>query len=136
MLVHKATMGVLDRVWTGKHAHRPDGTLCPIDRPAVLADVDDPEDWWEIPGTGPLARTIRMNYPWIRPETSLSGELTGVVVTRTLERQTEAQAVQEARREEARERGYKRTGRMRPRGLMPFLSCTPTCNDGSGTPQG
>lgn len=60
-------MGVLDRIWTGRHSQGPDGVLTPVDRPAALSDVEDPEAWWEIPSQGTLARKIRRYYPLLSP---------------------------------------------------------------------
>ena len=37
-------MGVLDRIWTGRHSRGPDGVLTHVDRSAALSDVEDPED--------------------------------------------------------------------------------------------
>ena len=38
-------MGVRDRIWEGQCARGPDGTHIPVDRPASLSDVEDPEAW-------------------------------------------------------------------------------------------
>lgn len=118
MLIHKVTMGVLDRIWTGQHTTGPDGRKIPLDRPAVLSDVENPEEWWEIPGTGPLARTVRMYYPWIIPQSGPDGVLAGVQVQRDApNREPDRTTLLE----EARKRGYKQAGRMRPKGLFSFL---------------
>ena len=124
-------MGVLDRIWTGQHALGPDGVLTPVERPAVLSDVDDPENWWEIPSRGALARKIRRYYPFLRPVVDGEGGLVEVVplcseaAQEATERAREAKA---AREQEAARRGYRKAGRVRPLGLMPFLSCTSPCN--------
>ena len=68
-------MGVLDRIWTGRHTLSPDGVLIPVERPAVFSDVDDPEDWWEIPSRGALAYKIRRYYPLLSPVVDGEGRL-------------------------------------------------------------
>ncbi len=122
MLIHKATMGVLNWVWTGTCCRGPGGALEPVYRRAALADVDDPENWWEIPNTGALYRRVRDNYPFLEPQTGPDGELLGVDVPGDPERQARAEAAQEALREEARARGYQSAGRARrPKGLFGSL---------------
>ncbi len=132
MLVHKATRGVLDCIWTGRYIRGPDGARLPLERPARLSDVDDPEAWWEIPGAGPLARRVRRYYPFLRPVVDGEGRLADVIPLRQ-EEGREAAGQAEERRREAGRRGYKNPGRVRPTGLMPFL-CTETCNSGRGAP--
>lgn len=125
-------MGVLDRIWTGQHTRGPDGILNPVERPVVPSDVDNPEDWWEIPSRGALAQKIRRYYPLLRPVVDEEGCLVEVVPLCPEERQEAAETVREAkaaRVQEAARRGYRRAGRVRPLGLMPFLSCTHTCNN-------
>ena len=39
-----------------------------------------------------------------------------------------ARKAKAARTQEAARRGYQKAGKVRPLGLMPFLSCTPPCN--------
>ena len=68
-------MGVLDRIWEGQYARGPDGTQIPVDRPAALSDVEDPEAWWEIPSQGALARKIRRYYLLLRPVVDGEGRL-------------------------------------------------------------
>lgn len=132
MLVHKATMGVLDRIWTGQHTRGPDGILNPVERLAVPSDVDNPEDWWEIPSRSSLARRIRLYYPFLRPVVDEEGNLVDVVLLYSEERQEaseRARKTKAAKVQEAARRGYRKAGRVRPLGLMPFLSCTNTCNN-------
>lgn len=132
MLVHKATMGVLDRIWTGQHTRGPDGILNPVERLAVPSDVDNPEDWWEIPSRSSLARRIRLYYPLLRPVVDEEGNLVDVVLLYSEERQEASERAREtkaAKVQEAARRGYRKAGRVRPLGLMPFLSCTHTCNN-------
>ena len=125
-------MGVLDRIWTGQHTRGQDGTQIPADRPAVPADVDDPAEWWEIPSRSSLARQIRLYYPFLSPVVDESGHLVDVVLLHSKEDQEAAEKAREAkaaRTQEAARRGYRRAGRVRPLGLMPFLDCTNTCNN-------
>lgn len=132
MLVHKATMGVLDRIWTGQHTRGPDGILNPVERLAVPSDVDNPEDWWEIPSRGVLAQKIRRYYPLLRPVVDEEGCLVEVVPLCSEAEQEAAERakeVKEAQTQKAARRGYRKAGRVRPLGLMPFLSCTHTCNN-------
>lgn len=124
-------MGVLDHIWTGRHSRGPDGVLTPVDRPAALSDVEDPEAWWEIPSQGTLARKIRRYYPLLRPVVDEEGGLVEVVPLCPDEDQEAAERAREvkaARTQEAARRGYRKAGKVRPLGLMPFLSCTSSCN--------
>ena len=124
-------MGVLDRIWTGRHSRGPDGVLTPVDRSAALSDVEDPEDWWEIPSQGALARKIRRYYPLLRPVVDGEGRLVEVVPLCPDEGQEAAERarkVKAARTQEAARRGYRKAGKVRPLGLMSFLSCTPPGN--------
>ena len=124
-------MGVLDRIWTGRHSQGPDGVLTPVDRPAALSDVEDPEAWWEIPSQGTLARKIRRYYPLLRPVVDEEGRLVEAVPLCPDEDQEAAERAREvntAMTQEAARRGYRKAGKVRPLGLMPFLSCTPSCN--------
>ena len=124
-------MGVLDRIWTGRHSQGPDGVLTPVDRPAALSDVEDPEAWWEIPSQGTLARKIRRYYPLLRPVVDGEGRLVEAVPLCPDEDQEAAERAREvntAMTQEAARRGYRKAGKVRPLGLMPFLSCTPSCN--------
>lgn len=124
-------MGVLDRIWTGRHSRGLDGVLTPVDRPAALSDVEDPEAWWEIPSQGALARKIGRYYPLLRPVVDEEGGLVEVVPLCPDEDQEAAERAREvkaARTQEAARRGYRKAGRVRPLGLMPFLSCTSSCN--------
>ena len=129
-------MGVLDRIWTGRHSRGPDGVLTPVDRLAALSDVEDPEAWWEIPSQGALARKIRRYYPLLRPVVDEEGGLVEVVPLCPDEDQEAAERAREvkaARTQEAARRGYRKAGKVRPLGLMPFLSCTPSCNTAPNT---
>ena len=124
-------MGVLDRIWEGQYARGPDGTQIPVDRPAALSDVEDPEAWWEIPSQGALARKTRRYYPLLRPVVDKEGRLVEVVPLypdEDLEAAERARKAKAARTQEAARRGYRKAGKVRPLGLMPFLSCTPPCN--------
>ena len=124
-------MGVLDRIWTGRHSQGPDGVLTPVDRPAALSDVEDPEAWWEIPSQGTLARKIRRYYPLLSPVVDGEGRLVEAVPLCPDEDQEAAERAREvntAMTQEAARRDYRKAGKVRPLGLMPFLSCTPSCN--------
>ena len=132
MLVHKATMGVLDRLWSGQYIRGADGFQVPADRPATLADVDDPTEWWEIPSRSPLARKIRRYYPLLRPVMDENGGLVEAVPLCSKAEQEAAEKAREAkaaRIQEAARRGYREVKRVRPLGLMPFLNCTPPHNE-------
>lgn len=129
-------MGVLDRIWTGQHTRGPDGILNPVERPAVPSDVDNPEDWWEIPSRGALAQKIRRYYPLLRPVVDEEGCLLEVVPLCPNEDQEASERAREtkaARTQEAARRGYRKAGKVRPLGLLPFLSCTPSCNKPGAT---
>lgn len=129
-------MGVLDRIWTGQHTRGPDGILNPVERPAVPSDVDNPEDWWEIPSRGALAQKIRRYYPLLRPVVDEEGCLLEVVPLRPNEDQEASERAREtkaARTQEAARRGYRKAGKVRPLELLPFLSCTPSCNKPGAT---
>lgn len=116
MLIHKATMGVLDQIWTGEYRRSPSGGREPLERQASMDDVDDPEHWWEIPGNGPLAKRLRTLYPCCDPVVGEAGELLDV---RPWAQSQEED--REAHRQKARSRGYRSPGRVRPENLMPFL---------------
>ena len=129
-------MGVLDRIWTGRHTLSPDGVLIPVERPAVFSDVDDPEDWWEIPSRGALAYKIRRYYPLLSPVVDGEGRLVEVVPLcpeEDREAAERAREVKAAQAQEAARRGYRKAGKVRPLGLMPFLSCTSSCNTAPNT---
>ena len=130
MLVHKRTMGVLDRIWKGFYRRGPGGVSEPVCQTATLADVDDPDEWWDIPSTDHLAAVIRSCYPWLEPQVDEAGALTGVTVLR--EGRSEEERLREARAREAARRGYRSPGRVRPKGLMPFLGASQhTSNPGA-----
>ncbi len=125
-------MGVLDRLWTGQYTRGPDGAASPLERPAVLSDVDNPEDWWEISSRGSLALRIRLHYPFLSPVTDAEGALVDVLLLcqeAYQEAAEKAREVKAIRLQEAARRGYRNAGRVRPKGLMPFLSCMPPCNE-------
>ena len=119
MLIHKDTMGVLEWIWTGE-LRTENGVSVPAERPATLADVEDPGEWWEISGRSDMARTARLYYPWLTPDVDEQGELVGLTPQReVLETGEQDRAALE---EQAREKGYKRAGRKAQRkNVMPFL---------------
>lgn len=106
MLIHKRTMGVLERIWTGDYQKNSKGDLMPINRAAKLSDVDAPDDWWEIPDGTPLSKTIHIYYPWIIPEVDSEGMLIGVKLD--LDR-SDLGTIESTKK------------RIRRKGLMPFL---------------
>lgn len=134
MLVHKRTMGVLAEIWEGYYTREADGSLLPVCRRVKLSDVDNPEEWWEVPSRGALASKILWNYPFLRPVVDENGALVDVICVASEYEQEEARRAQEARQvktQEANRRGYQRNfNKLRPTGLIPLLWCTQTCNNG------
>lgn len=122
MLVHKATMGVLDEIWDGTYRKQADGSYAPVSRHTNMADFPElsPEDWWEIPDTSPLAARILRSYPFICPVMAENGELLDVVPLSFADQEREAE--KKTLDAEAARRGYKKRGCVRPKGLFPFLS--------------
>lgn len=120
MLIHKATMGVLDRVWLGKYQYDAKlGTKTPVLHAVTLSDVDDPEDWWEIPSNSSLAKMVQRYYPRIFPEVDTeTGQLVNVRIQKEKEEQTLAVPFAKS---EAEQRGYKRRVQIRPKDVMLFL---------------
>ncbi len=79
MLVHKRTMGVLDQYWTGENRTEPDGNVYPVMAEYTLAGTGlDAADWWEVPASSPLGRSLRIYYPYCSPVTDEAGELIAV----------------------------------------------------------
>ncbi len=79
MLVHKATMGVLDRFWTGRHRKPPGGGEEPVMAEYTLENTGlDPAEWWEVPRGSALGRKLRRYYPFCSPAVSEDGSLDGV----------------------------------------------------------
>ena len=78
MLIHKATLGVLEYApWDGAYRTY-DGVRIPVLRPATLAGLGlDPADWWELDSRSSLARVLRACWPWCDPVVE-AGELVGV----------------------------------------------------------
>ena len=126
MLIHKQTMGVLDTFWTGEnHLDPKSGLQVPVERDYTFRTAPDlsPEEWWEVPMSSKLGKKIRMYYPWITPVVDAAGELTDVELPETAQSQEQA-ARKTALKEEAVRRGYRSAGKVRPKGLMPFLRQT------------
>ena len=127
MLVHKATMGVLTWTWTGQHRRMADGSAQPAMRQYCFSDLprEEWDAWWEIPTNSPLGQKIRKYYPWVEPVPGPGGQLVDVIITAD-DREAEQTRQQEQRRaaqqEEAARRGYRQRGKVRPKGLMPFLA--------------
>lgn len=121
MLVHKETMGVLYRIWTGEHRKGLTGLLEPVVRSPTLSDVDDPNEWYEIPDNGPFSKTILMYYPWITLEFDSDGNIIGVSIQDNPMRPLKEKADSIAIKRESENRGYSRNRKLRPKELMPFL---------------
>lgn len=117
-------MGVLDMVWTGSFTRGIDGILTPKYRSVSISEVDDPDNWWEIPSNGSLARRIRLSYPFIDPVVSDDGSLVDINLQHTDEEKEQMEQIKAAKTKEAKRRGYKSGSRVRPLGLMPFLNTT------------
>lgn len=116
MLIHKRTMGIIEEEWTGT-----------VLRPVTLANHPelDRDDWWELPGTSPMARTARIYYPWLEPEVDEDGCLIGLRPSGQGDREEKARTAQQVKKEIAASRGYRQTRRLRPMGVMPFLRAKP-----------
>ena len=61
-----------------------------------------------------------MYYPWITPVVDEAGALTDVELQREAP-DGELEARKAALKDEAARRGYRTAGKVRPKGLMPFL---------------
>ena len=127
MLVHKRTMGVLAFLWTGESSTASSwGHPAPVMMEATLRRLPelDPEEWWEVPYHSPLGKKCCRLYPEMEPVLDESGQLTDV--QRSGEEEDhgpqELSSDELKRREEALARGYAGKRRLRPKGLMPFLS--------------
>lgn len=118
MLVHKRTLGVIETVWTGKYV-LVQGVSYPVDQQVRISDVDDPDEWWELPKDSKLAAKIRKLYPWMIPEIDEQGNLIGVQPDKP--DTVDLNAIKEERQKEAQARGYQHAGRIRPKNLMSFL---------------
>lgn len=117
MIVHKRTMGVVYRVWTGDSRLSPTGQLEPVMKEVCLSDYPwlDPEEWWEVTDRVLIRRILR-GYPELRPLVDEDGQLTGVEPIKTEDAPPAGSAA-----EEARARGYAGRRSLRPKGMMPFL---------------
>lgn len=123
MLIHKQTMGVLDTFWTGEnHLDTKSGLQVPVEREYTFRTAPElsPEEWWEVSRGSKLGKKLRMYYPWVTPVVDEAGELTDVEIQREPP-DGEQEARKTALKEEAARRGYRAAGRVRPKGLMPFL---------------
>lgn len=81
MLVHKATMGVLDQFWTGRYRKAPTGGEEPVMAEYTLENTPlSPDEWWEVPRGSALGRKLRRHYPFCSPAVSEDGSLDGVSV--------------------------------------------------------
>ena len=123
MLIHKQTMGVLDTFWTGEnHLDTKSGLQVPVEREYTFRTAPElsPEEWWEVSRGSKLGKKLRMYYPWVTPVVDEAGELTDVEIQREPP-DGEQEARKTALKEEAARRGYRAAGKVRPKGLMPFL---------------
>ena len=123
MLIHKETMGVLDTYWTGTYRLEVStGLQTPVEQEYSFCTAPElsPAEWWEVPRNSKLGRKLRMYYPWVDPVVDETGELMDVELQREApggkQRARKAELEQEAAR-----LGYRAAGRVRPKGLMPFL---------------
>lgn len=119
MLIHKRTMGVLDFIWTGRSDARG-----PIYHAATLADVDNPSEWWEVPRSSKIGKCARKYYPYLEAFEDADGILQDIRPAHdnvaTDEDLGRKRLIKELQAEAVR-RGYVRRGKVRPKGLMPFL---------------
>ncbi len=79
MLIHKATMGVLDLYGTGRYrAAGADGVL-PVMAEYTLAGAGLPEaDWWEVPRDSALGRKALRYYPCCTAVLAADGSLVDI----------------------------------------------------------
>lgn len=83
MLVHKRTMGVLDRYWTGRYTTW-QGESVPLMAEYTMEGGGFPrEEWWEVPRDSPLGRRVRILYPFCTPVVDENGGLVGVMPEKT-----------------------------------------------------
>jgi hypothetical protein len=106
MLVHKATMGVLDRFWTGRYAIGRDGTPEPVMEEYSLKNSGlAGDEWWFVARGSALGRRVRSVYPCCTPVTDEAGKLIAVIAwPRRMKAEKEAPA-QTKRRRPYRKRG-------------------------------
>ena len=79
MLIHKATLGVLDYYWAGRYAKGPDGQQVPLMVEYTLEGAGlGADEWWYVPSRSPLAARIRWSYPWMDIVLGEDGELLDV----------------------------------------------------------
>lgn len=69
MLVHKATLGVLQWYWDGESYLIFDGVQRPKMELVTFETHDlDPEEWWQIPNGTYLSKKIAWSYPFFEPK--------------------------------------------------------------------
>lgn len=82
MIVHKATMGIVEHVWTGKYAKSVVGPKIPLLVEAALQSCNIPESeydlWWYVPNGSSLAKKLRRCYPDCIPIIDADGYLVDV----------------------------------------------------------
>ena len=125
MLIHKATMGVLEYIWHGEYRtvqSKPGNPVrVPVMNRVTPADIPDydPKEWWQVQDGSPLARKIHRNYPYLTPIVGENGELLDVTIAR--ETGLQETDLKEEMRREARARGYKSRVALRPKNMFTFL---------------
>lgn len=131
MLVHKASMGILVEVYTGvNRSIRYEGMdrSLPQYRRVTLRDVDDPENWWEVPDSSTLGIQLKRYYPDVIPHVDEKGQLVSITPIGRLVKYAERDALaEEAKKKalaEANERGYANAYNIRPTKIFPFLNVT------------
>lgn len=113
-------------VWTGDS-----DVNGPIFRAATLADVDDPSEWWEVSRSSKIGKCARKYYPYLEAFEDADGILRDVKPAHdnvATEEDLERERFMEELQAEAVRRGYVRRGKVRPKGLMPFLKQTNDSN--------
>lgn len=116
-------MGVLDTYWTGAYRLDPStGLQIPVEQEYTYKNAPelDPSEWWETSRNSKLGKKLRMYYPWVDPVVDEAGELVDVELQPAAPDEDQA-ARKAALKQEAARRGYRRAGRVRPKGMMPFL---------------
>lgn len=74
-------MGVLCAGWTGE-SQVEFGVRVPVMREYQMADVADPEGWWEVPRKSALGRKLLASYPFCTAVVDQSGALCDVTLCR------------------------------------------------------
>ena len=113
MLIHKATLGVLDYYWSGRYAKSLDGQQLPLMVEYTLDGSGlSPDEWWYVPSRSPLAARIRWSYPWMDPVLGEDGELLDVLPWPRWMRSGEPPPEEQPRPEKKKSRQRRRRGGM------------------------